>query len=72
MIDFNDAGLQDDPLDGFDLDLVGFQCVLELDVDTPPDGKLCPFTPGCGRQWGHQCPLELRRLAIAQGTRKLQ
>ena len=55
-------------LDGFELDLTGFDCAGELEPDQPPD---CPFKPGCGLTV-KDCPLRQRLLQIARAPRLLQ
>jgi len=52
----------------FDLDLVGFDCVAELDWDDPPT---CPFKPGCGLTV-RDCPLKARLAQISRAPRRLQ
>lgn len=48
-------------LDGFDLDLIGFDCSDELLDEYHEDPKAfrwrCPFNPGCGAQSYAGCPM---------------
>ena len=55
-------------LDGFDPDLVGFDCAGWLEPTDPPD---CPWQPGCGRTV-HQCPLKARLMQIARAPQRMQ
>ena len=50
--------LRRDPLDGFDPDIVGFNCAAYIEAGEP---VRCPFEPGCGRLPGPQCELMLQR-----------
>lgn len=47
-------------LAGFDLDLVGFHCIGEVEGGEP---WRCPFRPGCGAPGPSDCPL-MKRLAM--------
>lgn len=57
-----------DDLDGFDLDVVGFDCADELrdEWNEAPDKFKwhCPFKPGCGARLARECPLMKRRKLI--------
>lgn len=63
-------------LDGFDIDLVGFDCAGERELETWD--KLapfrCPFKPGCGAGIveGVTCPLMARLARIARAPKKWQ
>src|SRR5262245_40457768 len=52
-------------LDGFELHLVGFDCLGEIEYPNPWG---CPFTPGCGAATSTDCPLMRRRVLVARGT----
>jgi len=56
-------------LNGFDLDLTGFDCAGEMDRDAPPR---CPFRPGCGKAPGPECPLMQRLACISSPPRRWQ
>jgi hypothetical protein len=57
-----------DDLDGFDLDLVGLDCVDELHDEWMEAGENfkfhCPFRPGCGATRKTDCPLIKRRVQV--------
>ena len=56
-------------LDDFDLDLVGFNCLGEID---PTEPWSCPFQPGCGAKNSGDCPEAKRRAQILAVSRKRQ
>jgi hypothetical protein len=58
-------------LDGFDLDLVGFDCQGEIEPDGP---QVCPFKPGCGAGTvkGVTCPLMVRLAQVSRAPRRWQ
>jgi hypothetical protein len=56
-------------LDGFDPDLVGFDCFGEIERDDP--APRCPFKPGCGLPLA-QCPLRAQLFRIARAPKRVQ
>jgi hypothetical protein len=56
-------------LDGFDLDLVGFNCRGEID---PTEPWACPFERGCGAKNLNDCPEVKRRAQILAAPRRQQ
>ena len=56
-------------LDDFDLDLVGFNCLGEID---PAEPWSCPFQPGCGAKNSDDCPEAKRRAQILMMPRRQQ
>lgn len=56
-------------LEGFDLDLVGFDCAAELGWATR---WRCPFDPGCGSNHPSECPLMKRLAQVARAPRRRQ
>jgi hypothetical protein len=59
-----------DDLDGFDLDLIGFDCSDELVDEMNAVGLEnfrwhCPFKPGCGATHVTDCPLMKRLKTIS-------
>lgn len=63
-------------LDGFDLDLVGFDCAGERELEQwgKPEPLRCPFKPGCGAGAveGVTCPLMARLVQILRAPRRWQ
>jgi hypothetical protein len=58
-----------DVLGDFDLDLVGFNCLGEID---PAEPWVCPFQPGCGAKDPNDCPETKRRARILAVPRRRQ
>ena len=56
------------PMDGFDLDLVGFDCRSEI----AGEPWKCPFDPGCGATTMEECPLMKRRRLIVDAPEGTQ
>jgi len=56
-------------LDGFDLDIVGFDCLGEIEHGEP---WACPFQPGCGAPRPADCPLRQRLAQISRAPRRRQ
>lgn len=54
---------------GFDLDLVGFHCLGEVEINEP---WRCPFRPGCGVTAPSDCPLMKRLAQISRMPRRRQ
>jgi hypothetical protein len=63
--------LSPDPLDGFDFEIVGFDCAGWTD-----EPGRCPFNPGCGGSPGPGCELMQRRTlflaSVAPAPNKLK
>jgi hypothetical protein len=55
-------------LDGFDLDLTGFDCAGEIEHGDPPD---CPFKPGCGLTV-KDCPLRIQLAKVSRAPKLRQ
>ena len=56
-------------LDDFDFDLIGFNCLGEID---PAEPWSCPFQPGCGAKNADDCPEAKRRAQILMMPRRQQ
>jgi len=48
---------QDGDIAGFDIDLVGFDCIAEIEPEDWGKAWRCPFRPGCGAASARDCPL---------------
>lgn len=63
-------------LDGFDLDLIGFDCADELHDEWMECGESfqfhCPFSRGCGATRAADCPMikRLRLISLAPESRQ--
>jgi len=56
-------------LAGFDLDLVGFHCLGEVEFNEP---WRCPFRPGCGSMGPSECPWMKRLASISRAPYRRQ
>ena len=54
--------------EGFDLDLVGFDCAGEIEPGAPWE---CPFRPGCGLAV-KDCPLKAQMLRVLRAPGRVQ
>jgi hypothetical protein len=84
ILDLNDADTrtQDEELNGFDLDLVGFDCNHELwgewlserqsDPNAVAPRWKCPFNPGCGATKWQDCPMMKRLATLLRAPRRMQ
>ena len=61
-------------LDGFDLDLTGWDCADDFERDANgfyPVDPPCPFQPGCGLMV-RDCPMRERLAMVARAPRRMQ
>jgi hypothetical protein len=70
-----------DAIEGFDLDLVGFDCARErlgelqtawLCGERPDETWRCPFDPGCGAKSQKDCPAMQRRAQVLPAPERRQ
>jgi hypothetical protein len=68
IVDLTEMLQRDQELDGFDVELVGFDCAGEIEPDQPPN---CPWKPGCGLTV-KDCPLMKRLAMVCHAPKRVQ
>ena len=58
--------------EGFDLELVGFDCAYEFVEHEDWEPWACPFEPGCGAETRSDCAAAKQRATIHRAPRRTQ